>query len=250
MTGVTLTTAGSTVTAADGILKFTDAGLAAGKTDTITAGNGDNVIKITAATAFNSIVTLGNGANNVDLSTATGGVQKVTVGSGDNVIKTGAGADVITVGAGTNTITGGAGADTFNLSGKANTLVFAAGDTGTNNATVTQTNELTSTFDIVKGAVAGDKIDLSALATSITGGLVLAGTNLAAQDQKIVFVTGTYDATNGSFTYSASGNDTAITWDTDASGAVSGQTIILVGFHATTSGAGATSIAANVITLG
>jgi hypothetical protein len=249
VTGISLTTAGTTFTGGAGNYKFTDATIAAGKTDTVTAGDGSHVITIgNASNTANASVTLGNGNSTVDLS-LTGGKDTIVVGNGNNTLKGGAGNDIITVGSGTNTIKGGAGADVITLAahaGQVDTIQQASGDSGANNATVTQTSELANTFDVVKGIAVGDKIDLSLFAGAYaTANLVLAGTNLAAQDDKVVFVSGTYDANAGTFTYSANGTDTAVTYDHTVGVNVNAETIILVGFHVGTTA----TATAGVITL-
>jgi len=243
LTGITESTGGVTVTGGAGAVKFTDAGIAAGKTDTVTAGDGNNVITIGNTNSANASVTLGAGNNTVDLH-LTQGKDTITVGNGNNILKGGAGNDIISVGSGTNTITGGAGADTITLAahaGKVDTIVQNSGDSGLNNATVTQTSELTGGFDVVKGIAAGDKIDLSAMAASNTA-VTLSAANLAGVAGHAVFATGTYDAVNGVFNYGATGADTVVTYD-HAGGVF--ESIILVGYHA---GAN-TAIAAGIITL-
>ena len=97
------------------------------------------------------------------------------------------------------------------------------------NATLnTATSELTATFDIVRGAVAGTKIDLSAFAGLTIAAADLAATNLAGVEGHAVFAAGTYDAANGVFAYGAAGADTVLTYDNGASF----ESIVLVGFHA------------------
>ncbi|MYM97357.1 beta strand repeat-containing protein [Duganella vulcania] len=140
----TLTTAataiaGATVTAASGNLVFTGAA-DVGKTDTITAGNGNNTI---SEAAGNNIVTLGNGTNGVTLAGAGNntlvvgtGANTVVVGSGQNTITFGAHAsgtlDSLTVGVATSantysTVTGLQHLDTLVLDSTANTVVFNGG---------------------------------------------------------------------------------------------------------------------------
>ena len=121
-----------------------------------------------------------------------------------------------------------------------------------------QTAELTSTFDVIKGAAAGDKINLGTAMGFSQGfgigtiNLTLAGTNLAGNTNKAVFAAGNYDSAAGVFTYAANGPDTVLTYDTSATGntsvgASSGfESIILVGYHAGST----TSALAGVITLG
>jgi S-layer protein len=95
---------------------------------------------------------------------------------------------------------------------------------------------LTSTFDVIRGLVAGDTITLikaigtDAGTTVKTADLTLAGTNLAAANNAVVFATGTYDAGAGTFTYAANGADTVMTYDTGAGATVTGESVVLVGF--------------------
>lgn len=209
--------------------------------------NGGDTINATAATKALTI-TVNGGTNSI-----TGGsdVDTITAGNGTNTIVTGAGNDIITVGSGANTITGGAGNDIITLAahaGKVDTIIQAAGDSGVNNAAINQTSVLTTTLDIVKGIAAGDKLSLATIdATFATGDLVFNATNLAAADDQISFASGTYDATSGVFSYSANGADTLVTYDTTVGAGVHGESIVLVGYHAS---ATATTATTGVITLG
>ena len=174
----------------------------------------------------------------------------ITGGTGADTILGRGGNDTIVGGGGSDVITGGAGADKISDSGNKATFTQAvAGDSGANTSTTIQTSELTSTFDVITGAVAGDKINLAsafgAAGLVVTGDLTLAGINLATSDNHVVFTAGTFDAAAGTFTFAANGVDTAVTYDTGAGVAVAGETIILVGFHA----GATTTAAAGVITL-
>lgn len=205
---------------------FIDASLAT-KAVTITETAGTNTIKGSSTIA----------------STLTGG-------TGADTIWGGAGKDVIVGGGGADIIHAGAGADSITVSGGKNTIVQALNDSGSNTSTITATSALTSTFDVVKGVVAGDKIDLSAFlvgsgvgGTIGTGDLVLAATNLAGVAGKVEFAAGTFDATNGVFAYGSAGADTVVTFD---HGSGNYESIVLVGYHA-----GATTAATGgIITLG
>jgi S-layer protein len=209
--------------------------------------NGGDTIDGTAATKALTI-TVNGGTNAV-----TGGsaADTITAGNGSNTIIAGAGNDIITVGSGANSITGGTGADIITLAahaGKVDTIIQAALDSGANNAAINQTSVLTTTLDVVKGIAAGDKLSLATIdATFATGDLVFNATNLAAADDKISFASGTYDATNGVFNYGVNGADTLVTYDTTVGAGVTGESIVLVGYHAS---ATATTAATGVITLG
>ena len=159
----------------------------------------------------------------------------LTGGSGVDTIVGGAGNDVIVGGGGADVITGGAGADSITLSGTTAKFVNVslqnnATNSGVNTATTIQTSELTSTFDIVRGVAAGDKFQLATFTPAVN----LTATNLAGTDNVVNFARGTYDGTNGVFSYGAAGADTAVTYDTDtaATVAVAYETVILVGYVA------------------
>jgi Ca2+-binding RTX toxin-like protein len=210
------------------------------------SASGGDILNASAATKAVTITTIA-GANTI---TGSSIASTLTGGAGNDTIIGGAGNDVIVTGGGTDSVTGAAGADLITLSGAKETLVQTAGHSGVNTATTIQTSELTSTFDIVKGFVAGDKIDLSSIGAGfyLTAGLTMAGTNLAVADNAVVFTSGTYDAAAGTFTFAANGLDTAVTYDTNSTagaGSIAGETIILVGYHA----ASTTTAAAGIITL-
>ncbi|NVE01395.1 S-layer family protein [Massilia sp. BJB1822] len=214
------------------------------------SANGGDVIDAQLATKAVTITETA-GTNTIKGSTVvTGGVavtNTLTGGTGADTIYGGAGKDVIVGGGGADVIIGNAGADLITVSGnKATIKQVAAGDSGANTSTTIQTSELTSTFDVVKGVVAGDKIDLSFISAFTTSALVLNGTNLAAADNKVVFASGTYDAAAGTFTFAANGADTAVTYDTNTTGTIAGETIILVGFHADATN---TTAAGGIVTL-
>ena len=131
-----------------------------------------------------------------------------------------------------------------------------ANASGLNTSTTIQPSELTSTFDIVKGLVAGDKIDVgnanlaSVAATGTTTTLLLANANLssgvaAGTEDSAVFARGTYDSAAGTFAYAANGADSALTYDALAGAGTQFETIILVGYVP----ASTTTVAAGIITL-
>ncbi|CAN7707765.1 beta strand repeat-containing protein [Duganella sp. LjRoot269] len=223
-------------------------------TGALTATSAAVTIKGSAAggDTINAAAVIGKGVTITEVAgtnTITGSstiASTLTGGTGADTIHGGAGKDTIVGGGGADVINGGVGADLITVSGNTAKIVQANGDSGVNTSTTIQTAELTSTFDVIKGLVAGDKIDLGN-ANIITGTTTLAGTNLAAgADNTAVFSAGTYDAANGVFTYGAAGTDTALTYDADSTGGTHFETIILVGYHATTA---ATTVATGVFTL-
>lgn len=173
VTNVALATTGVTVVGGEGAIKFTDAGLAAGKVDTITAGGGDNVISITSATSGSATVTLGNGSNTVNLTALTG-ASTVTVGTGSNTVSVGTGQNIVTFGAHASTkvdvlnvgvattantyttVTGLQHGDTINLDTGAHTAVFSGTGATAASAKITL-NASTALFaDYIAAASSGD----------------------------------------------------------------------------------------------
>ena len=236
--GLNLTATDTALTSLDatGITKggftFTSGALTAAATikgsllggDTINAAAATKAVTITEYAGTNTIT----GSSTV-ASTLTGG-------SGVDTIVGGAGNDVIVGGGGADVITGGAGADSITLSGTTAKFVNVslqnfATNSGVNTATTIQTSELTSTFDIVRGVAAGDKFQLGTFTPAVN----LTATNLAGTDNVVNFARGTYDGTNGVFTFGAAGADTAVTHDTNTisgAGNVAYETVILVGYVA------------------
>jgi Ca2+-binding RTX toxin-like protein len=187
-------------------------------------------------------------------ATAGAGGAKITGGAGADTITGGAGGDtlhgaggndVIVGGGGKDSIFGDAGVDKITISGSSVNLNFAAGDTGANTSTTIQTAELTSTFDVVTGAVAGDTITLVGLAGYGFGDVTVGNTNLAGVDDQIVFARGAYDAAAGTFTFAANGPDSVLTYDTTIGAGTTFESVVLVGLVEGVN----TSVAGGLITL-
>jgi len=184
---------------------------------------------------FGSSVTLGNGDNTITdtgskgVNIVTGsGVDTITTGSGADFISSGGGNDVIVAGGGADEITAGAGADKITLSGAKTKLVMDnVGDSGTNTSTTIQTSQLTSTFDVVYGMVAGTTMQLK---TPTPGLTATNNANLSGLDNTVVFARGTFDSAAGTFLYAANGADTAMTYDTTVGNGTAFETVILVGY--------------------
>jgi hypothetical protein len=210
---------------------------------------GGDVIDLTGSTSTKAFtVTMTAGTNTV---ITVGGADTVTGGSGADTIQTGLGNDTIVGGGGADKITAGGGADKITVSGNAAVIVQGIGASGANTSTTTAVSELTSGFDVIFGASTGLKIDSGNV--NITAA-TLAGTNLAAvggptapTDSASIFARGTYDAATSSFAYSATGADTALTYDSSntAANAETPETIILVGYVVS----GTTAVALGVFTL-
>jgi hypothetical protein len=206
------------------------------------AGGGDR-IDASAVVGKGVTITETAGTNTITGSATVG--SSLTGGSGADTIYGGAGNDTIVGGGGADVIFGDAGADLITVKGNTARIVQATGSSGVNSTPDTQTSELTTTFDVIKGLVAGDTINLGNVGIA-TGSATLAATNLAAGgDNTAMFAAGTYNAAASTFTYAANGLDTALTYDSIANG-TQFETIILVGYHATVLG---TTIIGGVISL-
>jgi len=235
--GLALTSVETTVTSVDASAVTNTAGTSAsGLSWTTGALAGAAVIKgtstggdvINAAAATKAVtITEYAGSNTITGSSTVG--STLTGGSGNDIITGGAGKDTIIGGGGGDVITAGAGADSITLSGSSSKIVQGAGHSGSNTTTSVQVSELTGTFDIIRGVVAGDTLKVTG-ATALQD-LTLTASNLAGRDDYASFARGTYDAGAGTFTYAANGADTALTYDTSNVTALY-ETVILVGFVA------------------
>lgn len=207
---------------------------------------GTNTLK-GASGAYVDTITAGNGNNTI---TTGGGADVITAGTGNNTIVAGAGKDTITVGSGTNSITGGTGADTITINHGALTHVdtIVIGATGQTGAGITASGVLTG-VDVVSGLAKADVIDISAIAgsiVSVTHETAFSGAEIAGTGTAAFLVQGTYVASTGVFTASATGTDSVFMYDNNGSTAAgSMEAVVLVGYH----GASATA-AAGVATLG
>jgi hypothetical protein len=215
---------------------------------TITLTGATKAVDVSGITVDATGITATAGAGGAKI-TGGAGVDTITGGVGVDTIVGNGGADVIVGGGGKDVITGGVGADAVTISGGANKLVYAVGDSGANITTNTQVSELTTGFDVVKGAVAGDTIQLNVTMGSNVNGyqfgdVTVGAANLAGVIDQIVFSYGTYDAAAGIFSYAANGLDSVMTYGSN-DGGTAFESIILVGYHA-----GANTSAANgLITL-
>ena len=197
--------------------------------DTINAALSNNPVTIFAYAGANS------------LTGAASSISAINGGSGADTITGGSAKDYLLGGGGADVITGKGGADVIWLFGAAAKIVQAAvGDSGVNTATSMQVTELTSSFDVVYGLAAGNKLQLATLTPSVN----LTATNLVGTDDVVNFARGGYDIGSGIFTYIAAGTDTALTYDTLVGGGTAFETIILVGYVS----AGSTAISNGLIT--
>lgn len=246
--GTDIAAKGNSITAGDGANTVTG-GQA---DDTITLGNGDNTVH---GAAGSNTITVGNGNNHID-SVGSAGVNTIVAGNGYNVIAGGSGADKITVGTGGNLVTGGAGADIIkfgaHVAGVTDGLVFAGAGgvaVGADAATAIVANgTVGANTDIVTGFHAGDQIITGLSTNPITISNLLAGTfGAAATTADLAFVVrGTYTASTGDFTASASGADTYVLINDHTGGAGHSDAVVLVGY----AGAATTTIVGGVLTLG
>jgi len=191
--GLDLTAASTALTSLDasgltlGHLSFTSGALASAATIKGSLLGGDMIDASLAAAG----VTITEYAGSNTITGSAGHASTLTGGSGNDTITGGSAKDTIIGGGGADVIIGGGGADSITLSGSNAKFVNAAyGDSGANTATQQQVSELATAFDIVRGVVAGDSMQLYTATPSIN----LAATNLAGTDNDVNFARGTYDA--------------------------------------------------------
>jgi Ca2+-binding RTX toxin-like protein len=193
------------------------------------------------AALSNNPVTIFAYAGTNSLTGAASSINGINGGSGADTIMGGSAKDYLLGGGGADVITGKGGADTIWLfGGSAKIVQAAAGDSGANTATSLDASEATSSFDIVYGLSAGDKLQLATQTPSVN----LTATNLAGTNDVVNFARGTYNIVAENFTYTAVGTDTALTYDTSVGGGTAFETIILVGYAS----AGGTAISNGLIT--
>ena len=233
-------------------------------------------VAITGTYASGAAATVSGASDNavVSLTMTGGGVKTITLGNGADIVVTGAGADVITLGTGANTVTAGAGADRITFGthtgvdsvGILAVATAASATVGTDSGAdsgvfaVPATNTIsTSAFDIITGMRAGDTVALTS--TVYTGnagaalGLIANGTAFTAlnsvvlADNAVEMVRGTYTATGNTFVGAATGTDTLMVYDSNATVGQTGyEAVVLVGYvQNTVTGIGGT---AGLITLG
>lgn len=235
----------------------TGVNLSVDATDTAVTSINAAALTSTAATTFQvslgaalasaaSIAGSATGVNNIDGSVATKALT-ITGGSQADVLKGGTVADTINGGGGNDTITGNGGADTINLSGSTTagvTIIEAvAGDTGTGVTGTAATTVSTAAFDVVTGVASGLKLDLTTVAATTT--VAADQGSLIGLDDQVVTARGSYNAGTHQFTYSASGSDTLVTYDTTAGAGTAFHSVVLVGAHLS-----AVTDAAGLVTLG
>jgi len=250
-----------TVTGGTGIVIFTETGAGA---LTATLGDGGNATtqqSVTDTQAGNAVITVtaGNGQNTINISGSTG-AETVTLGNGgtsthSNAVTLGNGTDSVSVGTGFNTVTLGTGVDTLTFGSHVSTttshdtVVVTVATAGAVNTAASSATSFTFATAVTNatGLVAGDKINLAAVVPAVSPTLAavsennaqLTATNLAGQANAgatsgIALAEGTYNATTHAFTYSATGPDSLLTFDTSNAGAANYHSIVLVGYHQTT----------------
>jgi len=236
--GVDASAVNNTAGTANTGLQWTAGALtASGVTIKGTSTGGDTI----NAAASNGSVTIVAYAGTNSLTGAASSISAINGGSGADTIMGGSAKDYLLGGGGADVITGKGGADTIWLFGATAKIVqAAAGDSGANTTPSQDTSEATSSFDIVYGLSAGNKLQLATQTPSVN----LTATNLAGTNDVVNFARGTYNIVAETFTYSAVGTDTALTYDTSVGGGTAFETIILVGYAS----AGGTAISNGLIT--
>ena len=202
-------------------------------------GSGAVVADIGSAAALTTAATAKiTGGSGADSLVGHAGADTISGGSGSDTLDGGAGADSLSGGDGADTLYGGAGTDSLVGGAGYDVFVFDAAS-GTANAafvTATAVTALTpvtiTNNDRITGFTTGDVLRFT---VSGVAGLVLDLAMTATQtptNNSINYVRG--DAVTASsvvtFTYSATGADTLVIYDTDASATASYQSILLVGY--------------------
>jgi Ca2+-binding RTX toxin-like protein len=211
----------------------------------VNASEATGAVTVDATNAgANGLAITGTTSSAVNTLTGSAQVDTITGGAGNDILSGLAGNDTINGGGGNDIITGGTGADRINVGAGTDTIVNGTGDSGTFAAPATNTLS-TVAFDIITGMAAGDLIDLTDVARTVTSVNTLVGSGAA--DNTAVFVRGTYDAAAQTFVGSATGADSLFNYDTNITGgAVALEAIVLVGFVNTLTG---NASAAGVFTL-
>lgn len=255
LTGTTGVTIAPTAANFAGFEAITVSGAqAAALSVTLADGSANGVLVFTANQANTGAITF-DGSQDTD----TAFTVNIKSNQTTNVIKTGGLNDVISfngdaAAAGIVGITAGKGGDSITLTNHAagSTLFLDKGDssvlTTTSMLTTTHLTLSSLTTDVVTGLVAGDKVDLHAISTTIaTQGLSVptATVPVAFANDQIYQVRGTYTAGTGDFVYAVAGADSIIVYDADATSGTSFEAIVLVGFAT----AGDATLAAGVLTL-
>jgi hypothetical protein len=212
-------------------------------------GSADDTITLTLAKALTSTaanVIQTNGGNDtvniIALALNAAGEININLGSGNDIF------NLNQTGVGIYQVTGGTGADTFNLgvtnvhTGVVN-LIQGVGASGTFVKPAANTIS-TTTFDVsASGNIATDTITLSgntspaAVVQATDLSTVVLGNNTVTQ------VTGTYNASAGTFVGSGTGADSMFIYDSSTGATITYEAIVIVG------NVGVATAAAGVITL-
>ena len=216
----------------------------AGASLVLKTGSAADVITVEtggALTSIANVIATGDGADTVTLTAAAldaAGKFTVNLGNGNDTFT------AAYAGAGLLDLTGGKGADSLTLGANHTAGKFVVnqgnGDSGTYAALNVASGVISTTsFDVISNIKAGDKINLS----SYTTGTAFVNTAIAATsltptlaDNSFTIAKGTYNASAGTFTYSASGADGLAIYDSNASTTAQDyEAVVLVGMNALTS---------------
>ena len=191
---------------------------------------------VTVAAAASTGAVVFNAAGNTNTAVSLNITGSSTA---QNTLTGGSGADVITGGAVADTIAGGRGADRIVLTAGGTDTVFQGTLESQQISTVAIAGGLVTAFtfgsaDQITGFGNGDLIDLGNGDLDVTGDLVQTNSNtFSVADDKGVYIRGTYNATAGTFSFSATGSDTVVIFDADEAGTFDVQAVLLIGFSGT-----------------
>ncbi len=155
-------TTGTSVTGGAGNDVITVAAAATGKTNTVIAGGGNDVVNgdtgndnINGGAGDDNIAGNGGvdtltGGDGNDLINGGAGVDTISGDAGDDTLNGSGGADIISGGAGADVITGGAGADALSGGTGRDAFVIAAADSGVTTTTIDKISD----FGVLSSAIA------------------------------------------------------------------------------------------------
>jgi Ca2+-binding RTX toxin-like protein len=255
MTGIeNITVAANATTASNDIvisMGANDLQIGAGKTLNVSAAaltnTGATLTFTGTASETDGFLSITGGAG-ADTLTGGGSNDTLSGGAGADSLVGGAGKDQISGGAGADTITGGAGLDVMTLGDGVDRVVFASGDAG--RGTGLSLSNYTDKDTAMSGGVnVGDTVTGAERITDFSNtdgsgeSIVLGNVTITAfvntgfvLNNTASIVQGTYDATTSIFTVGAgrtTGEDSLLLWDSDSTGGLEIEAVVLVGVNAT-----------------
>jgi len=212
--------------------------------DFTSASTGQTSITLTGALGagtnsvnIESTVSVVTGGQTIDISGVTGvSTAQIRGGAFADTIKGSTGVDTIFAGAGADTLTGGGGNDRFKFDQNSDTGAVGTVTTSTSTASfaanyvITGGDRVSTTgFDRITDFNIGDIIYTARSGAPASTTALKVGSTLAAD--RIATISGTFNSSANTFTFSNSGSDSLFVWDGVGDGASgSYRGVVLVGF--------------------